>query len=78
MPYDNAVTGKVIRRLRLGKGLSQDVLSGLAGIGRTHLAMIESGSKNANVDTLWRISEALEIPLSQIIRLVEEEISAIK
>ena len=78
MAYDNAVTGKIIRRLRLGKGLSQDVLSGLAGIGRTHLAMIESGSKNANVDTLWRISEALEIPLSQIIRLVEEEISAIK
>ena len=74
MPYDNAVTGRIIRRLRLEKGLSQDVLSGLAGIGRSHLAMIEAGSKNANVETLWRISEALEIRLSHLIYSVEAEI----
>ena len=36
--------------------------------------MIENGTKNPNVDTLWRIAEALELPLSELISLVEEEL----
>lgn len=75
MRYDSVVTGKVIRQLRKERGVTQDVLSGLAGIGRSHLAMIENGQKNANVETLWRIAEALGIPLSQMILIVEEELA---
>ena len=71
MDYDYREMGKLIRRLRKEKGLSQDVLSGLAGIGRSHLAMIESGAKNANVETLWHISESLGIPMSQLFHLYE-------
>lgn len=70
--YDHTITGQVIRRLRLERGMSQEVLSGLAAISRSHLAEIESGRDNANVDTLWRIAGALEIPLSELIRRVEE------
>lgn len=33
--------------------------------------MIETGSKNASVDTLWRITGALDMRLSELIRLVE-------
>ena len=73
MDYDYKVTGSVIRKLRRDRGISQDVLSGLAGIGRTHLTMIENGDKNASVDTLWRIANALGLPLSQLIKLVEQE-----
>ncbi len=73
MDYNNALMGKIIKRLRKERGLSQDVLSGLAGIGRSHLAMIESGRKNANVDTLWRIADALNIRLSQLLQMLEEE-----
>ena len=72
MNYDYRLTGKVIRQLRRKRGLSQDVLSGLAGIGRTHLSMIENGEKNANVETLWRIADALDMPLSQMVRLIED------
>ncbi len=74
MDYDNTMTGKVIRKLRRERGLSQDVLSGLAGIGRSHLAMIETGSKNANVETLWRIADALDMKLSELLLLVENEL----
>jgi len=73
LDYNNALMGKIIKRLRKERGLSQDVLSGLAGIGRSHLAMIESGRKNANVDTLWRIADALNIRLSQLLQMLEEE-----
>ena len=72
MDYDYKITGKVIQRLRRQNGLSQDVLSGLAGIGRTHLSMIETGQKNASMDTLWRIAEALDLRLSQLIKYIEE------
>ena len=73
MDYDNRITGKIIKELRHRKGLTQDVLSGLAGIARSHLAMIESGEKNANVDTLWRIANAMDINLSDVIAMVERE-----
>lgn len=76
MHYDCIVTGKIIRQLRKEKLLSQEVLSGLAGISRSHLAMIESGKKSANVNTLWSIADALQVPLSQIIFMVENQIAS--
>lgn len=72
MPYDPKAMGRVIRKLRKQRGLSQDVLSGLANIARSHLAMVECG-KTAKVETLDRIATALEMPLSELFRLVEED-----
>ena len=73
MPYNSQITGRIIRDLRRRKGWSQEVLSGLAGIARSHLSEIETGEKNATVDTLWRIAEALGIRMSELMRRVEEE-----
>ena len=74
MTYDHRITGRIIHDLRETKGMTQEVLSGLAGISRSHLAEIEAGRTNANVETLWRISEALGMKLSRLIRMVEESI----
>ena len=71
MDYDYREMGKLIRKLRKERALSQDVLSGLAGIGRSHLAMIENGRKNASIETLWQISEAMDIRISTLFRLYE-------
>lgn len=73
MEYNYRFTGLVIGRLRVQRGISQEVLSGLAGIARSHLAMIEGGAKNASVGTLWRIAAALDMPLSELLRRVEAE-----
>ena len=72
MPYNRKAFGVLISRLRTQKDLSQEKLSGLAGISRSHLAMIESGRKTVRLDTLWRIAEALEIPPHVLIRMTEE------
>ena len=72
--YDHTVTGRVIRRLRQERGMSQEILSGLAALSRSHLAEIESGKDNANVGTLWRIASGLDIRLSDLFRRVEDEI----
>ena len=71
--YDHTVTGRVIRRLRLQLGMSQEVLSGLAAVSRSHLAEIETGRDSANVETLWRIAAGLDLRLSELMRLVEDE-----
>lgn len=76
MQFDNSEVGKTIRALRKEKGLSQDVLSGLAGIARTHLTMIENGSKQANFETLWRLATALELRPSELVAQIERRIEA--
>lgn len=73
--YDHRVMGNVIRKLRIKKGLSQEVLSGFACISRSHLAMIESGSISPTVDTLWRIAEALGMKLSELFAIMEQEMA---
>ena len=73
MPYDRVIAEKVIRKLRREKGITQETLSGLSGIARRHLAMIETGAKTANVEMLWKIAEALGMPLSRLIEKIEAE-----
>lgn len=72
--FDNNAVGRTIRRLRNKKGISQDVLSGFAGIARTHLTMIENGDKQANFETLWKIANALDMRPSELVALIEAEI----
>ena len=74
MQFDNFAVGKAIRDLRKEKGISQDVLSGFAGIARTHLTMIENGTKQANFETLWKIALALDIRPNELVARIEEEI----
>ena len=76
MQFDNSEVGKTIRALRKEKGLSQDVLSWLAVIARTHLTMIENGSKHANFETLWRLATALELRPSELVAQIERRIEA--
>lgn len=74
MQFDRVVPGKVIRALRKEKGLSQEVLSGLAGIARTHLTMIENGEKQPNFETIWRLALALDMRPSELVARIEAEI----
>jgi len=74
MKINNEVVGREIQRLRNKKGISQEVLSGFAGIARTHLTMIENGTKKPNLETIFKISEALKMKPSELIREIEEAI----
>lgn len=72
MPYNRKTVGIVISTLRVQKGLTQEQLSGLAGIARSHLAALESGEKIPRADTLWRIAEALSVRPSRLIQMAEK------
>lgn len=76
MQFDKNAVGQTIRSLRKEKKLSQDVLSGLAGIARSHLSMIENGSKQANFETIWRIALALNMRPSELVKRMEQELES--
>ena len=71
---DAVIVGKVIQKYREERGLSQEVLSGFADIGRTHLSAIERGTRKPTLETFYRISEALHIRPSVLLAAIEEEI----
>ncbi|MCL2213343.1 MAG: helix-turn-helix domain-containing protein [Oscillospiraceae bacterium] len=67
------VVGKVVQYYREKKGVSQEVLSGLAGIGRTHLSAIERGERKPTLETFFRICHALDVPVSRVAGDIEAE-----
>lgn len=74
MPYNSKTLGLVIGTERVKKGMTQEQLSGLAGISRSHLAALESGQKSPKVETIWKIAEALSLKPSKLIMMVERNI----
>ena len=64
---DPQLVGEVIAARRKKKGVSQEVLSGLADIGRTHLSAIERGERKPTLETLYRIACALDVPMSALV-----------
>ncbi len=74
MQLDPVIVGEVIARYRTKRGLTQEVLSGLADIGRTHLSAIERGERKPTLETLYRISLALEIKMSTLVAAIEKEL----
>ena len=71
---DPVKVGRTIAFFRNRKGLSQEVLSGLADIGRSHLSAIERGERKPTLETLYRICLALDVKMSTVILKLEEEL----
>ena len=72
---DAVIVGQVIQRFRKQKKQSQELVSGFAGIGRTHLSAIERGERKPTLDTFFKIADALGIKPSVIMAAIEEELS---
>lgn len=59
--------GQAIRRARTGQGWSQEELAEHADLDRSYLSAIERGERNPSVMTAVRISQALRVPLSELL-----------
>jgi transcriptional regulator with XRE-family HTH domain len=71
---DAIVVGKVIQKSREKRGLSQEVVSGLAGIGRTHLSAIERGERKPTLDTFYRLALAMDMAPSALLKEIEDSV----
>ena len=72
---DAKTVGNAIASFRKRKGVSQEVLSGLADMGRTHLSAIERGERKPTLETLYRIANALGVNMSDIVREMEVQLA---
>ena len=75
---DSQTVGKVIAEFRKQKGISQEVLSGFADIGRSHLSAIERGERKPTLETFYKICLALDVKMSTVIIKLEEELNRLK
>lgn len=60
--------GEHMRAARLHANLTQEAVALRAGIDRPSIVEIEAGRRNATIDTLLRIADAIGIPLAELVR----------
>lgn len=65
------VVGQRIRNYRTQKGLSQDKLAELSGFHPTYIGQLERGEKNATLESVEKITSALQISLSTLFEGVD-------
>jgi transcriptional regulator with XRE-family HTH domain len=64
-----ALVARNIRRLRVAKGLSQEVLAVDAEIDRTYVSRLERGLENPTVAVLERLAKALSASIDELFRI---------
>jgi transcriptional regulator with XRE-family HTH domain len=58
--------GPRLRHIRLQKGLTVETLAAAAGLDKGFLSRLERGTKRPSVETVLRLSAALEVPIGQL------------
>src|SRR5690348_10488835 len=59
--------GTMVRSARMTRFMSTSELAREAGLSKTIVGRIESGEGNPSIETLWRISTALQVPLGYLL-----------
>lgn len=68
--------GDVLRDFRLQKGRTLRQVAGKASVALGYLSEVERGQKEASSEILASVAEALEVPISVIMRQVSERLAA--
>lgn len=63
--------GQAVRQLRLEKKMTQEQLAHKAGLHPTWISRVESGNMNPAWSSVARLSQALDIPVSELACRVE-------
>jgi transcriptional regulator with XRE-family HTH domain len=58
--------GPRVRHIRLEKGLTIETLAAAAGLDKGFLSRLERGTKRPSVETVLRLSAALDVPVGQL------------
>ncbi len=59
--------GERIRQLRESKGVSQQNLAAICNFEKSNLSRIEAGRTNPTIFTLFKISQALEVSIAELV-----------
>lgn len=73
MPTKTKAFGRALKKIRLKKKLTQEDLSLEAQLARVYISELEYGKKTPSIETVFKISQALNIKCSKLMDLTEEE-----
>ncbi|CAM8437728.1 COG1476 Predicted transcriptional regulators [Candidatus Methylopumilus universalis] len=65
--------GRALKKIRVRKKLTQESLSLQADLARVYISELEYGKKTPSIETVFKISKALNIKCSKLMDLTEEE-----
>lgn len=68
--------GLEIQRRRAEKSWSQEYLAEATNLHRTYISQLERGLKSPSVRVLSQIATALDVTMSELLKVVEESLSA--
>lgn len=69
-----AIIGKILKSLRIKRGLSQEELAFQSNLDRTYISMLERGIHQPTISTLISLSKPLNIKPSDFMKLIEQEL----
>lgn len=69
MKRERKVLGRMLRRARERRGLSQRDLYHASGVSQPRISQIEAGLLNIELHTLFRLVRALKLPLWRMLQL---------
>lgn len=66
------ILGQRIRHYRKQQKMSQEQLAEFSDLHPTYIGQIERGEKNATIESIYKISTALKIPISTLLEKLNE------
>ncbi|WP_166355979.1 helix-turn-helix domain-containing protein [Phytoactinopolyspora limicola] len=82
MPAENRapldVIASSLQRERRRSGQSLTEVARRAGIAKSTLSQLESGTGNPSVETLWALSVALDVPFAQLVQPARPKVQVIR
>ncbi|MGG4605674.1 helix-turn-helix domain-containing protein [Paenalcaligenes sp. Me131] len=76
LPHDPPPVGQAIQAIRSQQKLSLDALSKRSGVSKSMLSQIERNLTNPTIAVLWKLAQALDISVGDILGLGMEAVSA--
>ena len=73
MPTKTKAFGRALKKIRVRKKLTQESLSLQADLARVYISELEYGKKTPSIETIFKISKALNIKCSKLMDLTEKE-----
>lgn len=66
VPTHRAAFGARVRKLRVGRGWSQEDFAHRAELDRTYVSGIERGRRNPTLDIIYRLAGTLGVPVADL------------
>lgn len=63
--------GQAMRRLRHGRGITQEALADLAELDRTFISMLERGKRRATLESAEAIARAFGLTITELIQAMD-------